>query len=95
MQRDRGIEEKTPEKRKAYHIFLTVGQIPKSCLQANSTIRNVRTDLMRLRADFRESLLQSVIYYERIIRRRESIQQAKLLAKRLPNAFFTRSQYAN
>lgn len=53
-----------------------MGQIPKSCLQANSTIRDVR-DLMWLRADFRESLLQSVIYYERIIRRRESIQQVK------------------
>ena len=48
MQRDRGIEEKTPEKRKAYHIFLTMGQILKSCLQANFTIRDLR-DLMRLR----------------------------------------------
>lgn len=44
------------EKRRAYHIFVLRGQIPKSCLQANSTIPGIR-DLMRLVADLRESLL--------------------------------------
>lgn len=88
----RSREKRRRQKRKAYHIFLAMGQILKSCLQANSTIRDIR-DLNTTSGRFpRKSSLKCNLLRKDYA---GSIQQVKFLARRLPKAFFTRSQYAN